>query len=54
MNVDSGIKSELEYDIFLNRYLYYYINQKYSSYKLIYMFTLAKHENINILFVLSV
>lgn len=52
--MDFGIKSELEYDVFMYRYLYYHVNPKCSSYKLIYMCALAKHENTNILFVLYV
>lgn len=31
INVDFGIKSELEYEVFMYRYLYYYMNPKYSS-----------------------
>lgn len=52
INLDFGIHSEL--DVFMCRYVFYYINPKYTSYKPIYTCTLAKHGNTNIFFVLSV
>lgn len=53
INADFGIKSELEYDVFMYSYLYDYINSV-SPTNMFYMCTWAKHANTNILFLLSI